>query len=358
MRILFCLNWPVDQQITSLQAADRFSPEYRIAGEPFWFFKHLDASYEVDLLDCRAPFGTHAVELKYTRMLSSQGVTAFVRSRRYDLVVSHGAQSALSFALLQTLLRRKRTPHVLFDVGRITGDSCNPRRIAACRYALGSLSAIITHSTAQLFFYREHFPRLAANAHFIPLGVDLDEFTPRTVEVEDQILCIGYAKRDWPTLVNAYTSINTRTKLVFLGIPPENAIAGERIVCLPKSNIEEMRALIARSRLIVLPLPAINYCIGQQTLLQSMAMGKTVLATGIPAMLDYVHHGQDGFLYAPENAADLAEKLRLLLSNPDLVARTGEAARRRVERDFSESVMAETLGKLFRQVAGADRFTP
>jgi len=58
LRILFCVNWRVDR----LAEADpaRFSPDYQIPGQPYWFFKHGHSDIEVDVLDCRSFLGIEA----------------------------------------------------------------------------------------------------------------------------------------------------------------------------------------------------------------------------------------------------------------------------------------------------------
>ena len=350
MRILFCVNWGVDLSCTDAQASVRFSPDYRIAGRPYWFFRHLRAPIEVDVMDFRVPFGTQNLELALTRCLWTQGLAAYLRSRRYDVVLSHGGQSGLFFALLQSLCRGRRVPHVLFDISRITGRSTKPLLLAACRKAVESVTATIAHSSHHLDFYRQHFPSIARNAHFIPLGVDTEEFAPRRSVIQDQIICVGYSKRDWPLLVDAYAALKTETKLVLLGIPESKRIARRGVECVPRVSIEEMRARISKSRFLVLPLPPCEYCIGQQTFLQTMALGKTALVADIPAVLDYIKDGENGFLYKTGDTYDLRCKLEYLLKTPDAVEKAGVAAREQVVRNFSEATMAQRVFDLLEQV--------
>lgn len=353
MRVLFCVNWKVDQSCTPAQAKDRFSPDYKIPGQPYWFFRHLDPRIEVDIFDSRVPFGTDDIERKYTKFLISQGVATYWKSKRYDLVVSHGGQSAMSFALLQKLFRNKPVPHLLFDIARITGMSNSSLIKKGCRYALDSLSATITHSSPQLSYYKDNFPNIAQHAHFVPLGVDLEEFMPLETAVEDQILCIGYAKRDWQSLISAYERLKTGTKLILLGVQSLPVELPKGVVCIPKVRIAEMREWISRSRFVVLPLPKLPYCIGQQTLLQTMALRKTVLAADIDATRDYITHGQNGFTYRAENVDDLEEKLQYMLSSQANVDVVSGQAYEYAKTHFSEELMAKRIYEICERIANA-----
>ncbi|HTY61912.1 MAG TPA: glycosyltransferase family 4 protein [Acidobacteriota bacterium] len=353
LRILFCANWAVER----LNKADctRWNPSYTIPGQPYWFFKHANEPVNIEVLDCRCFWGLDRIERKLVRCYPSKGIAAWIRSRRYDLVLSHGGQMGLVIGLLQALAPHlSRTPHVMIDVGAITGGYSgwkNQIITAGCRLAVSSLAAIICHNSKQLNFYRDKYPEVAQNAHFIPLGVDTNEFRPEPCEQEDEIICVGYAKRDWNMLVRAYAGLRTKTRLVLLGIPNGRMIKQNGVDCIPRVGIEEMRNRVRRAKFVALPLENIDYCVGQQTFLQSMAMGKAVLLPRIPAVCDYIRDGATGFLYDVSSEEDLRQKLQMLLSSDDRVELVGRAARAAVEAEFSETVMTDRIIGLLREVA-------
>jgi len=353
LRILFCVNWAVEK--IREEDTTRFSPDYCVPGEPYWFFRHGDQRFEVDVLDCRSVFGLHVMERRIARSYPLKSALAWLRSRSYDVIVSHGAQMGLGIALLQTLFPGvPSAPHVMFDVGAISGGAHgwnHPAVIKGFRFAFGSLAAAICHSSHQLEFYRQEYPHVATVAHFIPLGVDTEVFRPQDIAVEDEIICIGYALRDWDLLVRAYARLHAKTRLILLGVPAEQCISCPGVECVPRVNIEVMRQRIAKARFVVLPLPPVDFCIGQQTFLQSMAMGKAVLVSDIPAAKDYITDGENGFLYRAGNEDDLYEKLLYLLSADDVVKTAGQTARVTAMNRFSEKLMSEKIGGLLREVA-------
>ena len=82
-----------------------------------------------------------------------------------------------------------------------------------------------------------------------------------------------------------------------------------------------------------------------------MALGKAVLVSDIPAMMDYVIDGVNGFLYRTANENDLHEKMRFLLSADDAVNRVGQTARQTAMDRFSEATMSERVRRLLLAVA-------
>jgi glycosyltransferase involved in cell wall biosynthesis len=354
MRILFCVNWIVDQKCTPEEAYFRFRPDYKLPGHPYWFFKHLREKVEVDILDRQAPLGFDRIERKLVHFYPSKGIHAWIRSRRYDLVLSHGGQIGLVIALLQSLFPSKsQPPHVMIDVGGMSGSSWlwnNKVFIASCRFAARSLAANICHNSNQIDIYRNNYPGLAKKTHFIPLGVDTDEFKPRNCSVENKIICVGYSRMDIELLISAYAKLKTETRLVLLGVPEGYTSDVSGVECLPQVGIEEMRTLIAKSRLVVLPLPNVDYCIGQQRLLQSMALGKTVLTSNIAAVRDYVEDGETATLYEADNVDSLSLKLKELLASYCETEQIGANARIAVESRYSELIMARRIFDLLNQV--------
>lgn len=63
--------------------------------------------------------------------------------------------------------------------------------------------------------------------------------------------------------------------------------------------------------------------------IEAMAAGTPVVASGVGGIPEIVRDGQDGFLVPPDNPQALADKLRLILSDPALRAAMGQSARQR-----------------------------
>jgi glycosyltransferase involved in cell wall biosynthesis len=310
----------------------------------------VDNRGAVDVLDCFAPLGFDALEKRWLKFHVVQALRASRRLHRYDVVLSHGWQSGFMLALVRALLGKVRPPHVVIDVGCITGGRTNLILVKVCRAALRSVAALVYHAKAHKEFYDSYFPELADRAHYVPLGVNTADFRPLYLPEDDYFVCPGYAKRDWDLLLEAYRGLRTRLKLVLLGAAGKVRADLPGVVVLPKSDLESMKACIARSRFVVLPLPLIPYSAGQQTLLQAMPMGKAVVVSDIPALRDYVRDGATALICRAGDATDLRDKLALLLQRPALRKRLGAAARREVEERFSEEEMAQRICAILERV--------
>jgi glycosyltransferase involved in cell wall biosynthesis len=87
------------------------------------------------------------------------------------------------------------------------------------------------------------------------------------------------------------------------------------------------------------------------SVLEAMALERPIVATRVGGLPGILRDGQEGFLVQPGDPGALAERVLTLLRNPSLRRTVGEAARRRVETEFSiqrmvretEAVYAELL---------------
>lgn len=86
-------------------------------------------------------------------------------------------------------------------------------------------------------------------------------------------------------------------------------------------------------------------------LCEAMACGTPVVASDFGGFREVVVDGLTGFLFKPQDAADLARKVNVLLADPELSRRMGLAGRDRVVSTFSWSAVADRLEEVYRCVA-------
>ena len=75
---------------------------------------------------------------------------------------------------------------------------------------------------------------------------------------------------------------------------------------------------------------------------EAMALSKPVVATDVSNISEIIIDGKTGLLAKPENPNDIAEKIKLLLSNPHREA-MGRAGRKRVENKFGFQRMIDEI---------------
>jgi glycosyltransferase involved in cell wall biosynthesis len=111
---------------------------------------------------------------------------------------------------------------------------------------------------------------------------------------------------------------------------------------------DDVRPFIARAGVVVLP----SYREGMpRSLLEAAAMGRPLIAADVPGCRGIVEDGANGFLCAAKDPESLADAMRRMarLTGEQRQA-MGNAARKRVESEFSEAVVIraylDALGKL------------
>ena len=92
---------------------------------------------------------------------------------------------------------------------------------------------------------------------------------------------------------------------------------------------------------------------------EAMSHGIPVVASRIGALQETVRDGETGLLAEPGNAADFAEKIGRIWTDPGLARRLGRNARRRVESEFSHQAHFDRLARVYAQaIAQAGGATP
>jgi glycosyltransferase involved in cell wall biosynthesis len=81
--------------------------------------------------------------------------------------------------------------------------------------------------------------------------------------------------------------------------------------------------------------------------LEAMAAGLPVVAASRPELAELVADGETGYLVPPGDKAALARRTRLLLDDPELARRLGEAGRRRAAERFSVARLVEQCARLY-----------
>ena len=75
----------------------------------------------------------------------------------------------------------------------------------------------------------------------------------------------------------------------------------------------------------------------------------STLEGGIP---DVVENGVTGFLIPTNDAEALAEKLEILINDPDLRSKMGKAGRKKYEKEFTLDIFEQNLNNILHQVTG------
>jgi glycosyltransferase involved in cell wall biosynthesis len=119
---------------------------------------------------------------------------------------------------------------------------------------------------------------------------------------------------------------------------------------------DEVRAAMAKASVFCLPSFASAHGSAEGlglVLLEAQAMELPVVASRVGGTPEAVVEGETGFLIDQCDSVGLATRIAMILSNPGLGRRLGEAGRRRVKQDFDLTSQTATLEALFKEGFGA-----
>jgi len=306
-------------------------------------------------------------------ILSLQFMARFARSLRRekpDLVHIHSS-AHLGFwekALFAGMVRRRGLPCLFHlhggDFDRFLLD-LSPRRAQAARRVLSGASAVVAPCAG----WRELVEGFAGagRVHIVPNAIRCDDFPPRTVPRDQgivRLLFLGFvsARKGLDELLEAVQQLRrtgcTGFELDVVGGEEDRgrlahyrqlyraAGLGDRVRFHGTRVGREKVGFLQRADIFVLPSRNESFGIAN---LEAMASGLAVVSTRTGAIPEYLESGVHGLLVNPGDAAGLADALRRLITDADLRARLGAAARLRA-RDFDWGVVAAGVGAVYEKL--------
>jgi glycosyltransferase involved in cell wall biosynthesis len=149
-----------------------------------------------------------------------------------------------------------------------------------------------------------------------------------------------------------------QTRLVIAGDGPQRPELQELASSLRLTNVEfvgqvgaaRRDSLIAESRFTVLPSHA--YETLGKTILESYAAERAVIASDLGSRREIVHHGKTGLLYRTGDVGQLADRIAMLGSDPELAQTMGRAGREMVRERHAPLSHYQKLVSLYEGIIG------
>jgi glycosyltransferase involved in cell wall biosynthesis len=201
----------------------------------------------------------------------------------------------------------------------------------------------------------------------IPNGIDVERFNPekntsnirKEFPLEEDDIVIGFIGRIVPAkgleyLLNALPYLKEEFKSIKLLIIGEGSLVEKLKEKAKKNNIfdnilftgvrRDIPEILASIDIFVMPSTAEGL---PNSLLEAMAMGKPVVATEVGGIPELIKNGRSGLLVPPKNPEALATAIRDLISNDQLAAKMGQAARNFVMNNHSIVKIAQKWQTLY-----------
>jgi glycosyltransferase involved in cell wall biosynthesis len=182
---------------------------------------------------------------------------------------------------------------------------------------------------------------------------DQQFFQPRAATHGDYILSVGMESRDYATLQAAARQLRYPLRIVASGWSPGSgftAVGGitetEQVTVVRGISFAELRDLYAGARFVVVPLKQVNYSAGVTSIVEGMAMGKAIIASAAPGILDYVRDGVSGKLVPVGDVAALRDAMAEFWEHPKRLEAMGRANREWIERSINIDCYVERIAEL------------
>lgn len=199
-------------------------------------------------------------------------------------------------------------------------------------------------------------------------GIDLDLYRPITTDATRKafdidgpyILFVGRTSRQkgMTYLIEAMEKVDPGVRLVCCTSAPDTKEVEDEIAALiakqPRvlwinSLLREEQYVELYSNATLFACPSVYEPFGIINL-EAMACKTPVVASRVGGILETVVDGETGVLVEPANSQALADGINSLLRNPERIKAYGENGRKRVEKHFSWSYIAQQTEQMYREL--------
>lgn len=210
--------------------------------------------------------------------------------------------------------------------------------------------------------------RTNVDIRYAPPGVDGTLFRPlpqRDLSTNPYILCVG--RLDDPRkriglLLEAYAlmppPLRDRVRLILAGAsgPPEafwtradELGLRKRIAYIPRPERNALVSLYQQASVFALSSDEEGLGV---VVLEAMACGVPVVSTRSGGPDGIITDGEDGFLVPLESAAEVSDRLAMLLTHPERNAEMGRRARDTIERRYEQEVTGAAFLDIWNRLSG------
>lgn len=293
-----------------------------------------------------------------------------LRVGRYDVVYIHMWTTPFGPAVSERLVRRL-AKRIVFDLednvllNTFSYDMKDPnpilRRLKSSekpRYLVECADHVITSSPFLNDMCVELNKRRACT--YISSSVDTDRFLPATPYSNARPVTIGWTG-SFSTMPMLNLLRDTFQKLA-QRVSFKLKVIGNFDYDLPGVDLEVVRWSAEREvqdlqafDIGVYPLPIDDYVLGKSGLkaIQYMAFGLPIVATEVGTTPMLINSGSNGLLVRTED--EWLAALEMLIKDPDLRRRLGEAARRSALENYSTRAVAGHYRRVLEDVMGVER---
>lgn len=188
--------------------------------------------------------------------------------------------------------------------------------------------------------------------HHVPFPIDTTRYSPSRLSDQNTAVFVGRftdPRKNIEMLLRAISHAKTDSfdpNLVLIGdtLTPKlenliNNLGIEKSVCC-KGYVSDLPTELAKASVFALPSNQEGLGIAG---LEAMSSGLPVVSTFCGGPEEYIIDGKNGFLVPKDNPDAMAQKLKLLLENPEIRLSMGRAARKHIIENYSKETIKPRL---------------
>jgi len=171
---------------------------------------------------------------------------------------------------------------------------------------------------------------------------------------DDFILSVGWLMphKGIDVLIKAYQKLNTKTKLLIIGIehPDYRYQSTENIRVIKNAPHHAVMEAMSKCKFAIFP----SICPeGAPTVArEAMSQRKAVIASDIGGLKEAVVDGETGILVPTNDSDKLAEAIFCLLEKPEVASRMGETGYRRFMKNYTPDVVVPRIVDIYERLIG------
>ena len=303
--------------------------------------------------------------------------TNFLSDLDFDVVHAHEIYQPISIQSFYAALKKKKpygfTQHRSYCPKNAQGSFLKLFYQSIGKKIIDSCAFVSATSSSAVEFLRSL--GVKRRIEKLPNCLDTEKFRPdiktnleEKLGLQDHrsILFVGrlHKEKGVKYLVKAFRIIRDRyldTKLILAGNGPERKNLELQVTKLNLQNdvvflnyfpYKKMPELYNVCDIFVLPSVVEPF---GMVLIEAMACGKPVIGSKVGGISDIIENGKNGFLIEPRNSYQLAEKIKILLSDEELRIGFGRKGRAKIQNTFSYVAVAQKAAKIYEEVLEAER---
>lgn len=285
-----------------------------------------------------------------------QAISLLRQIKNRDVIVTCAGSAGLPIALLKMLGLIKKPKLILLNIGIIESWKRFPflvQRLYPRLYK--KFDKIICLSKAERESLIDVLDLPKSKVEFIELGIDTNFFSSKKVRPNTKVsylLSVGRDKyRDHNLLFKISQKLKLPVRLVTSKRNLVNSVIPAGVKIYFDLDYNALRRMYAGARLILLPTKVVARASGQLVMLESLAMGKAVVATASPGLLsgyDNLHNIVQ--TVNSNSASEFASVVGRLIADTVNLQRIEHLGERIVRKNYTTAIMAGKIDKLINSI--------